>query len=81
MLRDDLKELAERYVRVEGEIKLLQEDKKQLLAEFKDKLDVKAFLAALRIARIKSKLNDTSEAELESILGELEGMLSIEHVE
>ena len=81
MLRDDLKELAERYVRVEGEIKLLQEDKKQLLAEFKDKLDVKAFLAALRIARIKSKLNDTSEAELESILGELEGMLSIEHIE
>ena len=81
MTNDDIKELAERYVRIEGEIKLLQEDKKQLLAEFKDKLDVKAFMAALRIVRIRAKLNDSTVSELDTMLGELEGMLSIEHVE
>ncbi len=81
MTNDDIKELAERYVRIEGEIKLLQEDKKQLLAEFKDKLDVKAFMAALRIVRIRAKLNDSTASELDTMLGELEGMLSIEHVE
>ena len=39
---EDIKTLFERYQNVESEIKLLQEDKKQLLAEFKDKIDPKA---------------------------------------
>jgi len=80
-MNDDVRELVERFVRIEDETKLLQEDKKQLLAEFKDKLDVKAFMAALRIVRIKAKLSDSHASELEGMLGELEGMLSIEHSE
>ena len=44
----DINELFERYTRIENEMKLLQDDKKQLFAEFKDKVDPKAFQAALQ---------------------------------
>ena len=53
---EDINELFERYTRVDNEIKLLQEDKKQLLAEFKDRIDPKAFQSALRSAKIKARL-------------------------
>ena len=46
----------------------LAEAEKMLYTEYKDKLDVKAFRAALRIARIRSKLDTTSEAEADQML-------------
>ena len=74
-------ELVERLLKIENELKLLQEDRKILFAEYKDKLDVKVFKAALRIAKIKSGLGEVSEAELENILGTVEDKLTIDFVE
>lgn len=70
-------ELVERILRIEGEITLLQDDKKSLLADYKDKIDVKAFNAALRVARIKQKLNDTSEEEFESLVKSVEDKITV----
>ena len=50
---ETIKELFERYVTIEHEMKTLQEDKKQLLSEFKDKIDPKAFQAALQKSKQK----------------------------
>ena len=55
-------ELIERLNTVDNEIKLLQDDRKSLLEEYKDKLDIKAFKAALSIAKIRSRLGDSEEA-------------------
>ena len=54
-INSDISELFERYTRIEHEIKLLQEDRKHLLAEFKDRVDAKTFQSALRSAKIKAK--------------------------
>mgnify|MGYP003971319835 FL=1 len=64
MLNNDVLELVERLITLENEIKLLQEDKNHLFVEYKEKLDIKAFKAAIRIAKSKSKLGD-SEITLE----------------
>ena len=65
--KEDVTELLERLLRIEDELKLLQEDRKALFEEFKDKLDVKVFKSALQIAKIRSKTG-TSESELDNIL-------------
>ena len=52
-------ELVEKILRIEGEVSLLQDDKKLLLSEYKEKIDIKVFNAALRVARIKSKLDES----------------------
>ena len=56
MTNDDVKNLFERYMTIENEIKMLQDDKKQVLAEFKDRVEPKVFRAALSAAKNKSKL-------------------------
>jgi len=66
MINDDIKELIERLLQVDNEISLLQDDKKVLFDEFKNKVDIKAFKAALQIAKIHLKLGD-SEQNLEQI--------------
>ena len=52
-----------------------------MFAEYKDKLDVKAFQAALRIAKIKGKLRDTSETEFDNILLTVEDKLTIDWID
>ncbi len=71
-------ELVEKLLTLENEVKILGEEKKNLLASYKDKLDVKAFQAALRIAKIKGKLRDTSEMEFDNILLTVEDKLTID---
>ena len=71
-------ELVEKLLLIENEAKLLQQDRKELLAEYKDKIDIKTFNAALRIAKIKSKLSDTSDAELDNILEAVEEKITID---
>ena len=66
-----LMEFVEKYLVIENEQKMLSEDKKDLVSEYKDKLDVKAVQAAMRIIKMKSKL-DISDAELENIMSSLE---------
>ena len=58
-------ELAQKLKSVENEIKILQEDRRDLIADYKDKIDVKAFRAAWAILMKKENVN---EAELENIL-------------
>ena len=80
MNSETVKELVERLTRIESEQKLLAEDKKHLIAEYKDKLDVKAVQAAIRVAKIKAKL-DTSDQEFDNIMSTVNGSLSLNNVE
>lgn len=60
-------ELARKVHEIENEKKLLSQQMKDTLEEYADKLDVTAFKAALRIAKIKSTYKG-SDDELENIL-------------
>jgi len=80
MNSETVKELVERLTRIESEQKLLTEDKKHLIAEYKDKLDVKAVQAAIRVAKIMAKL-DTSDQEFDNIMATVSGSLSLNNVE
>ena len=59
----------------------MQEDKKYLLAEFKDKIDPKTFQSALRSAKIKAKLKSDELPTFDQVLGLLEKELCIEHID
>jgi len=63
-----VKEFVDKVMAFDAEKKELAEAEKMLYSEYKDKLDVKAFKAALRIARIRSKLDQTEEAEADQML-------------
>ena len=74
-------ELVQRLMRVEHEIELLREDRKNLLDEYKDKLDIKVFQAALRIAKIKARLSSTSEDTLDAVLEVVEDKFAIDWID
>jgi uncharacterized protein (UPF0335 family) len=78
---EDINELFDRYTRVENEIKLLQDDKKELLAEFKDRIDPKSFQSALRAAKIKAKLKPGEVQDFDQALFLLEKELCMEHID
>lgn len=67
-------EFIEKLTSIENEQKLLNEDKKALIDEYKEKLDLKALFAAIRIVKIKSRLGD-SEPECETYIDEIDGKL------
>lgn len=69
MTKEIVQELVEKIATVDNEIKLLQEDRKSLLEEYKDKLDIKAFKAALRIIKLRENVDG---GELDNILGVLD---------
>ena len=71
-----LAEFIERWIQIENEVKLLSEDRKALVSDYKDKLDVKAVQAAMRIVKMKARL-DTSDEELENIVSALERHVSL----
>lgn len=71
---EQIKELVEKVLRIENEKKLLNDDLKNLYLDHKELVDLKAFKAALQIARIKQKLGD-SEPEMENILETVEKSL------
>jgi len=71
-----LTEFVKKYIAIEAEMKLLAADKKDLVSEYKDQLDVKAVQAALRIVKMKTRL-DVSDAELENIITSLEKMSGV----
>lgn len=77
----EIKELLKRYLNIENEIKLLQDDKKLLLAEYKDKVDTKAFQSALRAAKIMSKVKADEKQSFDQALEVLEKELCIEHID
>ena len=74
--RTVLGEFVEKYVKIENEQKLLAKDRKLLIADYKDKLDVKAVQAAMRIVKMKSRL-DISDDELDNMILALERRVTI----
>ena len=81
MIDEEIKELFKRYKNIENEISILREDKKELLKEFKDKVDTKTFHAALQMAKIKARLNPEQESNLETFLEILYNGLTLEDVQ
>lgn len=66
-MREFVKELTDGVKRIENERSLLNEEMKELYESYEDKIDVKAFKVALRIAKAKASFNG-SEVELDNIL-------------
>ena len=62
-------EFIEKVLAFEAEKKEFQAAEKELYADYKDQLDVKAFKIALRIAKMRAKLDSTEDAEVDNILG------------
>lgn len=60
--KEVVRELVEKLTSIENEMGLLREDQKSVLDEYEKQhgVDVKALKAALRIAKIKSKLGDSA---------------------
>ncbi|HIL27111.1 MAG: GapR family DNA-binding domain-containing protein [Nitrospinaceae bacterium] len=73
-IKDDIKELVEKLMRIEGERQLLGEEQKQLFDDYKTKLDIKAVKAAIRIAKIKSGV-DVSDDSLGEMVEAAESRL------
>ena len=61
-------EFVNRVLALEAEKKELAETERDLYTEYRDKLDVKAFKIALRIAKMRSKLDSQEDAEVDQIL-------------
>ena len=61
-------EFVEKVLAFEAEKKELAAAEKELYTDYKDKLDVKAFKVALRIAKMRSKLDSMEDAEVDQIL-------------
>tara|TARA_B100000941_G_C28162099_1_gene377905 strand:+ start:315 stop:563 length:249 start_codon:yes stop_codon:yes gene_type:complete len=78
---EDIKSLFERFTRIEHEIKLLQEDKKHLLAEFKEKVGAKAFQAALRAAKAAAKLKPEEKNDYDQVMLVVEQELCLDHID
>lgn len=60
----ELKKVAEEFINrmqnIENEIKLLGEDKKALIEEFEEKLDVKTLALAMKVLKIESAVDRKS---------------------
>ena len=75
--KETIHELVEKVFDMEHEIKTLQENRKEILDEYKDKIDLKVFNAALKIARIKAKLAQTSDESLDEVLDAVEDKICV----
>lgn len=64
-----VKEFITRLQNVDNEIELLKEDRKNLIDEYKTKLDIKTLTAALKVIKIQSQVahRDTYDLFLEAL--------------
>lgn len=69
-----IQEFVEKMKRVKNEQELLKQDEKDLMEEYKDKLDIKTLKAAMRVVAVKEKVDhkDTFDTMVE-VLERLEG--------
>jgi hypothetical protein len=60
-------EFMRRYDNIDNELEILKEDKKQLIEEFSDRLDMKTMQQAIRTVKIRKKVDklDTYETIVE----------------
>ena len=72
-LRTLVKEFVGKIESIDNEIELLKNDRKELIEDYKDKLDMKTLQAALRVVKIQQGVahRDTFDLFLEA-LGESE---------
>jgi len=73
---DRLKKFIEKLKYIEGEIKLLNEDKKDLFEEFKSDFDPKVLREAVRSVKARIKLGD-SVVQLDQIIETLEDTIAL----
>jgi len=70
-LREIVKEFVSRIQNVDNEIELLKTDRKELIEEYSEKLDVKTLNAALRVVKIENSVahKDTFDLFIETLNG------------
>ena len=71
MSNNQLQDFIEKLRRIEGEIQLLNEEKKELFTDYKDQFDPKVLREAVRSVKARLKLGD-SVIQLDQIVAELE---------
>ncbi len=72
-LKTDVKEFINRLSNIDNEIELLKEDRKNLIEEFKSKLDMKTLQAAVRVNKIQKSVphKDTFDLFLNTLEEEI----------
>lgn len=68
-LRELVKEFVNRINTVDNEIELLKSDRKELIEEYSEKLDIKTLQAALKVVKIQNEVahRDTFDLFLEAL--------------
>lgn len=68
-LRELVKEFVTRINTVDNEIELLKGDRKELIEEYSEKLDIKTLQAALKVVKIQNEVThrDTFDLFLEAL--------------
>ena len=66
-----VKELLGKLEMIENEVTLLRDDRKTVIEEYKEKLDVKAFRAAMRILKIRQQADN--DFVIDEMLDAMEG--------
>ena len=75
-LDNKLDEFIQRLRTIEGDIQLLNEDKKELFDEYKDVFEPKVIREAVRAVKARMKLGD-SVAQLDQIIDKLQDKLTV----
>ena len=73
---DRLKEVVSKLKSIEGEIQLLNEEKKDLFDDFKSDFDPKVLREAIRAVKARIKLGD-SVVQLDQIIETLENEITV----
>lgn len=81
MTNDAVKELFERCKAIDGEVRLLAEDKKCLFDEYKDRISPKVFNIGLKIARMKAKLTPDESNDVDMVAVLLSDQMTVEQVD
>jgi uncharacterized protein (UPF0335 family) len=70
-LRALVKEFIQKIESIDNEIELLKQDRKEVIEEYQDKLDMKTLQAALRVVKIQQGVShkDTYDLFMEALTG------------
>ena len=75
-LDNKLDEFIQRLRTIEGEIQILNEDKKELFDEYKEVFEPKVIREAVRAVKVRMKLGD-SVVQLDQIIDKLKDKLTV----
>jgi uncharacterized protein (UPF0335 family) len=75
-VKETVEEFVSKFMRIENEKRILADDQKELFAEYKERMDLKALRAAIQIAKIKIRLGE-SEGELDNMLETVENKFGL----